>query len=129
MRTLTPAEREQCNLVAINCTLKRSRWPGSLPCPQQQHTDMKVKVGEPAGLEWSQLCGPCFGDKSPPLVDDLFGNMRVWLSPPPFSGTTGRRHVRLAREKDRRAELAGRQTGRQAGRQAGRHSSSLTTGN
>ncbi|KAK5935194.1 hypothetical protein CgunFtcFv8_020577 [Champsocephalus gunnari] len=96
MRTLTPAEREQCNLIAINRMLKRSHGPAVY-----LHSSTEPHEGRGAG--WAQFGGD-FGDKSSPV--DIQKHASGFLTA--FSGTLGRRHVEVA-GRDRRAERAGRQ--------------------
>lgn len=100
---MTPAERGQCNLIAINCMLK---W-----------RDVKVEGQRDGCKQVGKTFKNHVGDKSFP-VDDHLGNIAVWLSRWHFWYTLGKRHV----------EIAGSDWGGRGGGGCGR-SSSLTTGN
>lgn len=74
MRTLTPSEREQCNLVTINCMLKLSHGPAVYLVQGSTDTGDVGECGLGLG-QWG-LHWPCLV-KSSPYADPC---THVWLS-------------------------------------------------
>lgn len=112
MRTLTPSEREQCNLVTINCMLKLSHGP-AVYLVQGSTDTCEVREYGLGSSQWG-LHWPCLGTNIP-FADAC---TYVWLSCC-FLWLSVKEACWTGWEREKYG----------AGRQAGRHSSSLTTGN
>lgn len=102
MRTLTPAEKEQCNLIAINCMPKQSHGPAVyLVHRSAEQCKAATTVQFSAAGGGGGASGRCVVTN--PLL--CFRETCVSGFPAAFYGTLVWRHVKLA-GRDRSAKLA-----------------------